>query len=260
MIRQKVVHPVEAAPVRAGPEGIPVGDERQAGGESFHHPVAQADQVDDIQASDSAHHELVRCETGTEAGGGLHGILMIGEMAQVVVVQPVVRRDPDKVVDGVVDHAEDDVDALGRFRLVAVRDEKHIGGVRVDEIQPPGHRTRPDPSLTVLAEGCDGAFRAIVPELQVPDLPADTVLRGREPEDVVAVDEHRPDRGGRDRGGRRLDAGEVDDLERFLLDDGQAFRFEADPDLAAPRDEAAHHLAREEPVPILVEAGAVDVE
>ena len=52
----------------------------------------------------------------------------------------------------------------------------------------------------------------------------------------------------------------IDDLEGFPLDDGQSFRFQSDPDLAAAGGDAPHHFSRKERVSVFIGAGPVDVE
>ena len=140
-----------------------------------------------------------------------------------------------------------------------------IGTGQTDIVQVSVDRTHPDPALTVLAEGRDqivgerGVVRVVIPEHQVPDLPAQAVSGGGKPEAVLAVDEY-ADGGGRDGGGRGFYAGEIGDLERLPLEDGQSFRFQSDPELPVPGDEAPHHVSREEGVSKTVGMGSVVVE
>ncbi len=141
-----------------------------------------------------------------------------------------------------------------------------VGSGLADVVQVSVDGAHPDPALPVLAESRDqvvgerGVVRVVVPEHEVADLPAQAVSGGRQPQDALAVEEHGPDGRRRNRGGLALDMGKVDDLERFPLDDGQSFRFQADPDLPVPDSEAPHPFSGEQGVSILVGVGTVGVE
>ena len=265
LLGQAVVQPVQAVSVRPGPEGVPVGDQGHADRQFRDLAGFQGFQVDGVQALDAAHQQLVRRDAGPEAGGRLAGISRIGRFVQVIDVQSVVGGNPDVVVDGVVRHPEDDVDAPGRFRQVSFRVVGDVGAGQADVVQAPGLGAEPEPAPPVLAESCDlvvgecGVFRVVVAEQQVPDRSAQAVSFGRHPQTAGAVQEH-PDRGGRNGGGGAFDVGKIGDGKRFPLDDGQSFGFQPDPDLPVPGHEAPHQVSRKEGVPVIVGMGAVGVE
>jgi hypothetical protein len=150
---------------------------------------------------------VVRSDASPEAGRRLSGISGIGGFAQVIDVESVVGGDPDIVVDRVIRHPEDDIDAPCRFRQGTFRIADGIGTGHVDIVQVSGHGAEPDPALPVLAEGGDrvvgerGILRMVVPEHQVPDLPAYAVAGGGQPKVTLAVEVHGTDRGRRDGGG-----------------------------------------------------------
>ena len=187
-------------------------------------------------------------------------------MGQVVVIKPVVRRNPDKVVDAVVDHAENDVDAFRRLRRTPVRDAYDVEPGRADTVQASGHGSRPDPAVFVFAEGRYRIVyqrrvgRVVVPEQAVADLLANAIFGGRQPEGVPAVDEHRANGCRGDNGCRAYYLRKIDNLEGLPLDDGEPFRLQADPDLPVPGGDAPYQFSREECVPVLVRTGAVHVE
>ena len=93
-------------------------------------------------------------------------------------------RNPDIIVDGVVSHPENDVNASCRFRRMSFRGVDGVGAGHADIVQVSGYGAEPDPSLSVLTEcryqivGECGVFRVVVTEYQVPDLPAEPISGG----------------------------------------------------------------------------------
>ena len=205
-----VVQPAEAVPICAGPEGVPVRDQRHADGHLRDLSGLQRFQVDGTQPVETAYPQFVRGDAGPEAGCRLPGIPGKGCIAQIIDIQPVVGGDPNIVVDGIVRHSENDIDASGRFRLMPLRVVDDFGAGRIDIVQASGHGSEPDPALPVLTECSDrivgegGVLRVVIAEYQVSDLPAQAVSGRRQPQDAPVVDVHRPDRCRRDGGGRAL--------------------------------------------------------
>ena len=155
LVRKAVLHLVEAAPVGAGPDDVPVGNERHTDREPFHAPGFQSPQVDDAHAFDRAHPQLVGYDAGTQAGGQFPGVFDEGGASQVIEKQPAASGQPDIVVDMVVHQSEDDIDTPGQLRLGALRNPDDIGGGLVHIVQVPVHGAEPDAALAVLAEGRD---------------------------------------------------------------------------------------------------------